>query len=432
MVEPFDFKKIRTRVIRRMDDLKPYERNPRTNSEALPYLVESIRQFGMNVPLVIDKNNVLVCGHTRFRACQELGFEEVECVLLDDLTPAQVNAFRLADNKIPEYSGWDFDMLDLELEDIQVQDNDLDMSDFGFLDDSISSDEEEDPSEELFSEPEEEIFSGEDINENKVKTMPGDIYLLGQHRIICGDSTSDDVLNMLMSGNKAKITFTSPPYNAGNIGTGRPENGQKYVNDPDSRTDSEYSDFLIKSVEMSMRYTEYEVMYNIGLVSGSKKAIVDLLSAEIDHYMDQIYWLKANPSPTIKDTVISSGIEPIFVFGPKSSRSFHKSLGIWYGVISGAANTGNQFSKIHRAVFPLYLPTEIMNRISDEGDIVLDPFLGVGTSLIAAEDTGRICYGVEMEPLYCDACVERYIKRIGSDEDVWLIRKGKKIHYSDL
>lgn len=117
-------------------DLKPYEKNPRKNDDAVKYVAESIQKFGFKCPIVIDKNNVIVAGHTRYKACKKLGIEQVPCVIADDLTEEQIKAFRLADNKVSEYAEWDFSLLDEELSDII----DLDMSDFGFLGDDIELD----------------------------------------------------------------------------------------------------------------------------------------------------------------------------------------------------------------------------------------------------------------------------------------------------
>lgn len=156
-------------INKKTNEIKPYENNPRKNDEAIKYVAESIKQFGFKVPIVIDKNGVIVAGHTRYKASKKLGLEEVPCIVADDLNEEQIKAFRLADNKVAEKSEWNFDLLDEELGDIL----NLDMSDFGF---ELKLDEEE-------KEVEEDDFDIEPPEEPKAKL--GDIYQLGSHRLMC-------------------------------------------------------------------------------------------------------------------------------------------------------------------------------------------------------------------------------------------------------
>ena len=156
-------------INKKTNEIKPYENNPRKNDEAIKYVAESIKQFGFKVPIVIDKNGVIVAGHTRYKASKKLGLEEVPCIVADDLNEEQIKAFRLADNKVAEKSEWNFDLLDEELGDIL----NLDMSDFGF---ELKLDEEE-------KEVEEDDFDIEPPEEPKAKL--GDIYQLGNHRLMC-------------------------------------------------------------------------------------------------------------------------------------------------------------------------------------------------------------------------------------------------------
>lgn len=156
-------------INKNINEIKPYENNPRKNDEAIKYVAESIKQFGFKVPIVIDKNGVIVAGHTRYKASKKLGLEEVPCIVADDLNEEQIKAFRLADNKVAEKSEWNFDLLDEELEDIL----NLDMSDFGF---ELKLDEEE---QEII----EDDFDIEPPEEPKAKL--GDIYQLGSHRLMC-------------------------------------------------------------------------------------------------------------------------------------------------------------------------------------------------------------------------------------------------------
>ena len=183
-------------VKKKLSEIRPYENNPRNNDDAVEAVAASIREFGFKVPIIIDENGVIIAGHTRLKAAQRLGMEKVPVIKADDLTEQQVRAFRLADNKVAELATWDLDKLETELEEI----TDLDMMEFGF-----EGEEEE----------KEETAGGEE-NEypEKVKSRckPGDIWILGRHRLICGDSTDERIVEKLMNGQKADVVFTDPPY----------------------------------------------------------------------------------------------------------------------------------------------------------------------------------------------------------------------------
>ena len=178
-------------------DVIPYEKNPRKNDDAVKYVMESIKEFGFKVPIVVDADNVIVAGHTRLKAAKKLKMEEVPCIVADDLTDEQIQAFRLADNKVAEKAEWDFELLAEEMEDLL--NFDIDMTLFGF---------ELDEPEEI--EVQEDDFEAELPEEPKAK--PGDIYQLGNHRLMCGDSTSVTDIDALMNGRKADLVFTDPPY----------------------------------------------------------------------------------------------------------------------------------------------------------------------------------------------------------------------------
>lgn len=178
---------------RKIGDIKPYERNPRKNDEAVKYVAESIKQFGFKVPIVIDKDNVIVAGHTRYKAGIKLGLKEVPCIVADDLTPDQIKAYRLADNKVAEKSEWDFDLLNTELEDIL----NFNMEDFGF-----EFEIEEDESNELEDDGFDVDKEIEDIGEPVVKR--GQVWRLGDHYLMCGDATSKEDVEKLMSAGEGK------------------------------------------------------------------------------------------------------------------------------------------------------------------------------------------------------------------------------------
>lgn len=203
----------------------PYENNPRNNKAAIPIVKKSIQEFGFKVPIIIDNKNVIVCGHTRYMAAQELGIETIPCVRADDLTPEQIKAFRIADNKAAEESTWDMEKLLQELEGIQ----ELDMSMFGFDDSSIDD-----------VQVVEDDFSEEELPEEP-KSKRGELYQLGNHRLLCGDSTSEADVDRLMNGCIADLVVTDPPYNV-NVSNSK---GMKIENDNMER--EQFKEFLRKA-----------------------------------------------------------------------------------------------------------------------------------------------------------------------------------------
>src|SRR5574344_3123436 len=183
-------------ITRKLSEIKPYEKNPRKNDQAVEFVLNSIKEFGFKVPIVIDKDGIIVAGHTRYKASKKLKLAEVPCIIADDLTEEQIKAYRLADNKVAEKSEWDFDLLSEELDDIL----NIDMEQFDF-----------DLSENI-EEPEvvEDDFDVELPEEPKAKL--GDIYQLGNHRLMCGDSTSITDIDKLLNDNKIDMIYTDPPY----------------------------------------------------------------------------------------------------------------------------------------------------------------------------------------------------------------------------
>ena len=185
-------------VYKKVKDLIPYENNPRINDGAVDYVAKSIKEFGFKVPCVVSSDGVLITGHTRLKACNKLGIEEVPCIVADDLTPEQVKAFRLADNKTSELAEWDMGKLDIELGEIP----DIDMSAFGF-------DIEIDDIEEV---PEVKEDEAPEVKDEYSKAKLGDIYQLGNHRLMCGDSTKAEDIDRLMDGAKADMVLCDAPY----------------------------------------------------------------------------------------------------------------------------------------------------------------------------------------------------------------------------
>ena len=211
-------------VYKKIDELKPYKNNPRKNDKAVKAVADSIKEFGFKVPIILDSNMEIIAGHTRLKAAKRLKYKEVPCIIADDLTPDQVRAFRLVDNKVGELAEWDIDLLNIELSEIE-----LDLTPFDFKIEKTLNDIEEDDFEVVLP--------------DEPKSKKGDIYILGNHRLMCGDSTNKDDVRKLMDDVKADMVFTDPPYNIAYSGI-----KDKRTIENDKMSDEDFVEFLEKSI----------------------------------------------------------------------------------------------------------------------------------------------------------------------------------------
>lgn len=238
----------------------------------------------------------------------------------------------------------------------------------------------------------------------------GDVWQLGHHRVICGDSTDPEVWDRLLGDVHAELCFTSPPYNVGYLGMpGLKGTSKKYINDEDETGTDEYLEFLKKFTQCAIENCD-DVLVNIGLVSGNRRAVIRYLDIFIDSFKDILYWVKDTAAPHINEGTVNNRVEPIYAFGDGKRAFRHPNFqqGTFWNVIEGPNASGNKASEIHKATFPLYLPESIISAFSRSGNSVVDPFLGTGTTLIAAEKQGRKCFGIELEPAYCDYTIKRW------------------------
>lgn len=217
-----------------LHELSPYANNPRKNKKAVDAVAASIAEFGFKVPIVADSSGEIIAGHTRYKAAKKLGLGTVPVIIADDLSEDQIKAFRLADNKVGELAEWDLDKLVAELEGIE-----LDMEQFGFEDLDLDKE----PIEEDFYEPE---------PPDEPKAKPGQIWMLGKHRLMCGDSTSERDISKLMSGAQADLVITDPPYNVNYEGSAKELKHKKIEND--SMADSCFHDFLLDFYNLMLLY----------------------------------------------------------------------------------------------------------------------------------------------------------------------------------
>lgn len=380
-----------------ISEILPYAKNPRKNEKSVKFVKESIRQFGFKVPIIIDSKREIVCGHTRLLAAKSLGLSEIPCIVADDLTDEQIKAFRLADNKVGEFSDWDLDLLTNELSEIA----EIDMGDFGF---DLSEEEKEVVKDDVSDEVSDEA----DAICNK-----GDIWQLCEHRLLCGDSTSSDDVSKLMNGEIADIAFTSPPYNAGQTPTEvKMGKRTKYNGNEDDKDEDNYTEFLCKYLENTLNNSKYSFM-NIQSLSNNKKSIIDLMYKFRNQFCDTIIWDKTGSQPAMANNVLNSEFEYIHIFGGNASRAIGTIpfRGTISNILHLAAQRKNEFSKIHNATFSVDFAAYFVKNFAKES--VLDLFGGTGTTLIACEQLGRKCFMMELEPHYCDVIIARWEKLTG-------------------
>lgn len=383
-------------------DLVPYARNSRTHSpQQVDKIAASIREFGFLNPIIVDGRNGIVAGHGRVMAAQKLGLSELPVIDASHLSEAQKRAYVIADNRLALDAGWDNEMLKIELQDLEADGFDLSLT--GFELDEIGD---------LLAEPNVGLTDEDAVPDVPAVpvTVEGDVWLLGRHRLMCGDSTSIDAVDRLMDGRKANICFTSPPYNAGSLNVkGNMTTAKKYNSFDDNKTEDEFFDFLTANMGCMLAVAD-EVFYNIGLVQDNKRTIFKMVDAFGDAFKDVIYWKKKTVAPHIQKGVINNLVEFILCFGDGKRKFTNPQFGqgTYWNVIEGVNASGNEYSDIHKATFPVYLPENIITNFTGRNAIVIDCFGGTGTTIIACEKTARDCRMMELDPKYCDVIIKRW------------------------
>ena len=390
----------------KLTDLIPYENNPRINDDAIDVVANSIKEFGFKNPIIIDKDNVIVCGHTRRLAAIKLGLTEVPCIRADDLTEDQIKAFRVADNKTSELSTWDLDKLKIELGDIE-----LNMADFGF----------EDLLDQMKELPEDDEFDADTELEKEAFVKKGDIWHLGRHKLMCGDSTTSDV-QVLMEGKYADLCITDAPYNVDYEGG----SGMKIQND--NMSGEEFYKFLdkaFKNINLSLKpgacfYEFFATREHVNFENALKDN--DLSPKQ------ELIWSK-NGQFTLGRQDYQWDFEPCF-YGWKNGASHN-----WYSdrkqkcVLTFDKPKRNE---LHPTQKPVPLISYLMKNSSRPKDLVIDLFGGSGTTLIAAEETDRTCFTMEIDEKYASAIVRRYVKARGNTDDVFVVRGGDRIKATEI
>jgi len=388
----------------KLSTIRPNPNNPRVlRDDKFQKLKKSITDFPKMMelrPIVVDDNVVILGGNMRYRALQDIYGKNGEIPdawvkSAADLTEDEKRQFVIKDNA--DFGEWDWDMLANEWDAEELADWGIDTpADWG----------------KETKEVEEDDF---DTDKDEVETVcqKGDIFQLGDHRLMCGDSTDAASVALLMDGQKADITFTSPPYNAGFGKCLTKDNGRsKYTNGSDDNlSQSEYREFLQKSINNALASSEFS-FFNIQMLANNKTAFVDILHDNVKNLADIIVWDKQRAQPQLAERVLNSVVEFVLCFSDKGTRA----IGVkkFHGTLENIIHIPpkhNEFSEEHNAVFPIDLPTHFINNFSEKS--VLDLFGGSGTTMIAAEQLGRKCYMMELDPHYCDVIIARWEKLTG-------------------
>jgi DNA modification methylase len=409
-------------VDRSIDQLKPYTQNARTHSkQQIRQIADSIQAFGFTNPILVDKQNTIVAGHGRWRAAALLGMKHVPTICLETLTEDQVRAYILADNKLAERAGWDESILAIELGHLLTVDLGFDVTVIGFEVpeiDLIIQGTATKPGEEEVLDP---------VPQGPAITQPGDLWFLGKQRILCGTSLHQDSFTKLMNGRKADVVFVDPPYNVaidGHVSGNGSIQHREFQMASGEMNEEEFVRFLATSLGLLGRHSK---VGSVHFVCMDWRHLGELLAAgkqSYDSLLNLCVWAKDKGG---MGSLYRSQHELIFVYrNGKSSHRNNIQLGrfgrnrtnVWNypgaNTLSRQGQEGNLLA-LHPTVKPVALVADALLDCSAPGNLVLDSFLGSGSTLMAAQRTGRICYGIEIDPLYVDTAIRRWQRETGSE-----------------
>jgi DNA modification methylase len=402
-----------------VDALAAHPGNARTHSEKqIHQIAASIKAFGYTNPVLITQDNVVVAGHGRVAAAKLLNMRLVPAIRLENLTPDQIRAYVIADNRLAEKAGWDNSILAIELQHLLTVESNFDVTIIGF----------EVPEIDLILQ---EAAGGKDVDDvfdvdekNQTVTKPGDLWQLGKHRILCGDALDADCYSILMQGRRAAAVFTDPPYNdpidgyAAGFGKIHP---REFAMASGEMTEAEYTEFLFETFRNLERNSDDGSLHFVCL---DWRHLPELLTSSrrvYTEFKNLCVWAKESGG---QGSLYRSRHELVLVF--KSGKAKHRNniqLGqygryrtnVWeYPRVRALAGDGDeQVSGLHPTIKPVALVADAILDCTSRNDIVLDPFLGSGTTVVAADRTGRICYGMDLDPAYVDVAIRRWQRHAG-------------------
>ena len=396
-----------------IEKLVPYVNNARTHSpEQINKLRSSLREFGFINPVIIDRDYGVIAGHGRILAAKEEGIKDIPCVFADHLTEAQKKAYIIADNRMAMDAGWDEELLRVEIEALQAEAFDLSLT--GFDEKELADLFQED------SEVEDDDFDVDGELKEPAVTKMGDVWTLGRHRLVCGDSTKEETYEVLMQGQKANLVLTDPPYNVNYEGAaGKIKN--------DNMAGDKFYQFLLDA------FTNMEkVMANDASIyvfhADTEGLNFRKAFADAGFYLSGCcIWMK--PSLVLGRSPYQWQHEPcLYGWKKKGKHQWYadrKQTTIW-SFEKTKKNTD------HPTMKPIPLLAYPIKNSTMSNTLVLDPFGGSGSTLIACEQTDRSCFTIELDEKFCDVIVKRYIEQVGSADEVSVLRDGKTYSYAEL
>ena len=398
-------------VYRPLEELSPFIGNARTHSrKQVAQIAASIEAFSFTNPVLVDEDAVVIAGHGRLLAAKSLGMTSIPVIVLGDLTEAQKRALRLADNKIALNAGWDAEVLKIELDALADLSFELELTGFATGEIDVISADAPDPDDDVLpATPDEPV------------TRSGDLWRLGEHRLLCGDSRDPEVLSMVMGGRLADAAFTDPPYNVridGNaVSRGR---HAEFAMASGEMTPAEFTAFLVQTLGACAAVSRDGAVH---FVCMDHRHVGELTTAGDSVYGQRLNICIWNKSNAGMGSLYRSRHELVFVFRVGQAAAFNAvELGrhgrnrtnVWdYASVNSFRGSRREDLALHPTVKPVGLVADALCDVTRKRERVLDAFIGSGTTLIAAERTGRICHGVEYEPRYVDVAIERWSAMTG-------------------
>ena len=403
-----------------VSDLKNNPRNARTHTKyQVRQIANSITEFGFTNPVLLDHNNTIIAGHGRVAAAKQLGLSRVPAIRLEDLTPDQVRAYVIADNRLAEKAGWDQAILAIELQHLMTIESDFDVTITGF----------EIPEIDLLLAPENKKPDPDDTFEvpdtPQTITQPGAMWHLGKHRILCGSALEQKSYSALMGNRRADVVFTDPPWNVpidGHVSGNGSVRHREFPMASGEMSEFEFISFLSASLRLLARYS---TSGSVHFLCMDWRHMGELLAASkpvYDSLLNLCVWVKNSGG---MGSFYRSQHELVFVF--RNGKGKHRNnvqLGqygrnrtnVWeypgINALSKQSDEGNLLA-LHPTVKPVAMVADALLDCSARGEVVLDAFLGSGSTLIAAERTGRVCHGIELDPIYVDTAVKRWQRYTG-------------------
>lgn len=402
--------------LRPLAAIRPYEQNPRLNDAAVDAVMRSLREFGFRQPIVVDVDDVIIVGHTRWKAAKKLGLKQVPVHVATELTPEQVRAYRLADNKTNEIADWDYQLLPIELAALQNADFDLGL--LGFSNEELAKI--------MGLDPGEGLCDPDDVPAppDAAITQPGDVWILGNHRLMCGDSSSAGDVDQLLDGAVIHLVNTDPPYNVkveprsknaiaaglssfpgeGSGRTGQQLRAKDRPLENDFLSEEEFDRLLVAWFENASRVMAPGAGFYIwGGYTNLGNYPAPLRQAGL-YFSQGIIWDKEHPVLSRKDFM---GAFELCFYGWKEGAA-HRYFGPNNATDLWHVKKVNPQSMVHLTEKPVELAARAVGYSSLPGENILDLFGGSGSTLIACQQTGRHAYLMELDPLYCDVIVKRF------------------------